>query len=196
MTHDNLLLLIDEEGRIIRWENSAEELFGWSAAEAVGQSAKALIHTLSPDDAQPRDGHPDPGALLVKPALQDHSLVWRIQAAGDDAISQDMAVLQALFPPPPVELQVFDEKLHAVRTSTLADEQPQLRHPRDAPFSEVCGFAASKKKPRWHAASSKPVCRWETGSSTAHRRRPSSAAASTRSPTCPPRTRAAQSTHW
>ncbi|MEU1597293.1 SpoIIE family protein phosphatase [Streptomyces sp. NPDC005708] len=148
MTHDDVLLLLDEEGRITRWEHSAEELFGWSATEAVGRSAEALVRSLCTNSGKPREGCPDPGALLIKPALQDDSLVWRVLAAGDDATAQDAAVLRALFTRAPMELRVFDDQLQVVRASPPAGRQrdtPTGPSP-GAPFSEVCGFAAAAEE--------------------------------------------------
>ncbi|KAF5991866.1 hypothetical protein BOG92_008310 [Streptomyces sp. WAC00263] len=147
MTHDDVLLLLDEEGRITRWEHSAEELFGWTAAEAVGRSAEALIRSLCTNGGKPLEGCPGPGALLIKPALQDHSLVWRVLAAEDDATVQDAAVLRALVTRAPMALRVFDDQLHVVRVSLPAGRlrDTPARSSPGAPFSEVCGFAADEE---------------------------------------------------
>ncbi|MGD1217201.1 SpoIIE family protein phosphatase [Streptomyces krungchingensis] len=153
MTYDNVLLLVDEDGRVAAWELSAEELFGWSAAEAVGQSAKALMRRLRTDDGQLREGCPDPGALLVSPTLQGDSVVWRVLAAGSEATARDAAVVRALFAHSPDELRVFDDQLRMVRVSGPA--VPRRDTPRrDAPtgpplgepFVEVCGFAAPEEE--------------------------------------------------
>ncbi|MGV9235016.1 SpoIIE family protein phosphatase [Streptomyces nigra] len=144
MAHDNVLLLIDGKGQIIEWEHAAEKRFGCSASEAVGQPAKALFHSLSRDDAQlPARGQS--GGFKIKPALQDHCLVWRVIAAEGDLMA-DMTILETFFPRSSVEVQVFDDQLHVGCTSTLAGERPQVRHPRGAPFSEVCGFAAPEEE--------------------------------------------------
>ncbi|MGX1676134.1 PAS domain S-box protein [Streptomyces sp. NPDC055400] len=38
MPSGDMLVLIDDSGRVVEWERPAEELFGWSAEEAVGRS--------------------------------------------------------------------------------------------------------------------------------------------------------------
>ncbi|MFF2205564.1 SpoIIE family protein phosphatase [Streptomyces sp. NPDC058145] len=146
MTHDDVLLLLDEKGRITRWEHSAEELFGWSAAEAIGRSAEALIRSIYTTSGKPREGCPDPGALLIKPALQDHSLVWRVLAAKDDAAAQDAAVVRALFTRAPMGLRVFDDQLRVVLATFPAEQRDTPTGPSPgASFSEVCGFAAEEE---------------------------------------------------
>ncbi|WP_425526278.1 PAS domain-containing protein [Streptomyces mirabilis] len=49
MPTGDVLLLLDESGRVIEWGRPAEELFGWSAEEAVGQSVTALMRELAAD---------------------------------------------------------------------------------------------------------------------------------------------------
>ncbi|GAA5021076.1 SpoIIE family protein phosphatase [Streptomyces siamensis] len=148
MTRDNVLLLIDEDGRVAAWEQPAEELFGWSAAEAVGQSAKALMRKLRAEDGRPREGRPDAEALLVQPTLQGDSMVWRVLAAGDGATTLDAAVMRALFAHPPAELRVFDDQLRMVRAGRGAGlrRDPPAGQPLGVPFSEVCGFAAPEEE--------------------------------------------------
>ena len=36
-------IVLDENGRIALWSPQAEELFGWDAQEALGQSAAKLL---------------------------------------------------------------------------------------------------------------------------------------------------------
>lgn len=49
MPSGDVLVLIDESGRVIEWGRPAEELFGWSAEEAVGQSVTALMREVAAD---------------------------------------------------------------------------------------------------------------------------------------------------
>lgn len=48
LTHDAIFVL-DAHGRISYWNRGAEELYGWSAQEAIGQSAAELLRTDTPE---------------------------------------------------------------------------------------------------------------------------------------------------
>ena len=43
------ILLRDHTGRIVLWNHAAEELYGWSPAEAIGQDAQALLDYRLPE---------------------------------------------------------------------------------------------------------------------------------------------------
>ncbi|MCX4617703.1 PAS domain-containing protein [Streptomyces mirabilis] len=80
MPTGDVLLLVDESGRVIEWGRPAEELFGWSAEEAVGQSVTAFIRELVADGKRRRESFSDAAAVLVKPALRGTSVVWQMLA--------------------------------------------------------------------------------------------------------------------
>jgi len=48
LTHDGVIVR-DLGGRITYWNHGAEEIYGWSAEEAVGEISDALFHTEYPD---------------------------------------------------------------------------------------------------------------------------------------------------
>ncbi|MFJ1610933.1 PAS domain-containing protein [Streptomyces sp. NPDC088253] len=54
-------MIIAEDGRVIEWQRLAEELFGWSAEEAVGQSVLALMREINAGDGGRR------GSSLTEP---------------------------------------------------------------------------------------------------------------------------------
>lgn len=118
MPSGDVLVLIDEGGRVIEWGRSAEELFGWSAKEAVGRSVTALVREVAPDGQWRRERFPDTAAVVVKPVLQGACVVWQVLAAQDTMSGQDVAVLKAVFTQFPVGLHVLDDQLRIVRTST------------------------------------------------------------------------------
>lgn len=53
MPSGDVLVLIDEDGRVVEWRSQAEQLFGWTAEEAVGQAVTELVRGSVPT---PRDG--------------------------------------------------------------------------------------------------------------------------------------------
>ena len=40
---DEPQIAVEPEGRVTRWNDGAERLFGWTRAEAVGRNAASLI---------------------------------------------------------------------------------------------------------------------------------------------------------
>src|SRR5258708_11975475 len=81
MPSDDVLVLIDEGGRVVEWGRPAEELFGWSADEAVGQCVTAIMREVAADDGWRRERVPDAAAGLVKPVLRGTSVVLQVLAA-------------------------------------------------------------------------------------------------------------------
>lgn len=133
MTGGDVLVLIDEAGRVIECGRPAEELLGCSAEDAVGRQVTALLPEVAADDEVRRAGFPAATAALVRPVLRGSSVVWRVLAAGDDMPGRDAAILRALFAPSPVGLHVLDDQLRVVGTG--AD-----RHvPGDLPAGHLAG---------------------------------------------------------
>ena len=48
----NAVILSDAKGAIIYWNRGAEEIYGWSAKEALGENVHTLLHTTFCDGAQ------------------------------------------------------------------------------------------------------------------------------------------------
>ncbi|MEN1882313.1 PAS domain S-box protein [Streptomyces mirabilis] len=117
MPDNDVLALIDEGGRVVEWGRLAEELFGWSAEEAVGQSLSVLMREAATSDDWRRKRFSETAAVLVKPVLQGTSMVWQVTVTEDAVSRQDKAVLQTVFSQSAVELYVLDDQLRVVRMS-------------------------------------------------------------------------------
>ncbi|MEU6322745.1 SpoIIE family protein phosphatase [Streptomyces sp. NPDC047009] len=120
MPGNDVLALIDEGGRVVEWGRVAEELFGWSAEEAVGQPLTMLMREVATDDDWRRERFFETAAVLVKPVLQGTSVVWQVIATEDAVSGQDKAVLKTVFSQSAVELYVLDERLRVVRLCPAA----------------------------------------------------------------------------
>jgi PAS domain S-box-containing protein len=60
---NDAVCVIDRDQRITHWNRGADALYGWTAAEAVGQPMAELVRTaLSPDDRRSRLAAVDAGA--------------------------------------------------------------------------------------------------------------------------------------
>ncbi|WP_328884892.1 SpoIIE family protein phosphatase [Streptomyces sp. NBC_00316] len=140
MPSGDVLVLVDEGGRVVEWRRPAEELFGWSAEEAVGRSVTALMHEAAADGEGQREKFSDTAAVLVKPALRGTSVVWQVLAAGNTVSGQDMAVLKAMFTRSPVALHVLDDQLRVVRMSTATRglHDTPVGHLLGRHFTEAC----------------------------------------------------------
>ncbi|MFD4648020.1 SpoIIE family protein phosphatase [Streptomyces sp. NPDC058441] len=143
MPSGDVLVLIDESGRVIEWGRLAEELFGWSAEEAVGQSVTALMREVAADGERRGESFSDAAAVLVKPVLRGTSVLWQMIAAGDTMSGQDVAILKAAFTHSPVGLHVLDNQLRVVRMSTATGgpHDTPVRHLLGKHFTEACGLA-------------------------------------------------------
>ncbi|MET8638183.1 SpoIIE family protein phosphatase [Streptomyces sp. NPDC004680] len=117
MPSGDVLILIDEAGRVVEWGRAAEELFGWSAEEAVGRLVSTLVREDA-DDARRRKGIPDATAVLVRPVLRDTRVMWEVRTSSEPTPEQDAAILKTLFTHSPAELHVLDDRLRVIRTST------------------------------------------------------------------------------
>lgn len=133
MPSGDVLVLVDESGRVVEWGRPAEELFGWSAEEAVGQSVSTLMREAATDGEGWRGKFTDAAAVLVKPVLRGTSVVWQVLSAGDTMSGQDVAILKAVFTHSPVGLHVLDDQLRVVRMSTTTGG------PRDAEVERLVG---------------------------------------------------------
>ncbi|WP_406428029.1 PAS domain-containing protein [Streptomyces sp. NBC_01589] len=140
MPNGDVLLLIDDSGRVVEWRRPAEELFGWSAEEAVGRSVTALIHEVAADGQWRWEGFSEAAAVLIKPVLRGTSVVWQVLAAGDTMSGQDVAILKAVFTHSPVGLHVLDDQLCVVRMSTATGglHDAPVGHLLGKHFTEAC----------------------------------------------------------
>ncbi|MEV6116519.1 SpoIIE family protein phosphatase [Streptomyces sp. NPDC052109] len=133
MVLGDVLMYVDEGGRVTEWRRLAQEIFGWSAEEAVGQSVAALVREAAADEEWRRARVEHAGHLLVKPVLTESSVVWEVRAAADAVSGQDLAILRAMFSQSPVGLHVLDDQLRIVRVNTAS---PALRN---APAGRLLG---------------------------------------------------------
>ncbi|MFE0630432.1 SpoIIE family protein phosphatase [Streptomyces sp. NPDC058864] len=118
MPSGDVLVLVDEDGRVVEWGRPAEELFGCSAEEAVGRSLGALLRGSATAAGSHRAGLAGGVAVRIEPLLRGTSVLWRVRTAGDPALSQqDVAILKTVFAHTPMELLVLDRQLRVVRMS-------------------------------------------------------------------------------
>lgn len=142
MPSGDVLVLIDESGRVIEWGRPAADLFGWSAEEALGRQVATLMREAAAGGGG-RGNFSDAAAVLVKPVLRGTSVVWQVLTAGDAMSGQDAAILKAVFTHSPVRLYVLDHQLRVVRMSTIAGERhdTSVRHLLGRHFTEACEFS-------------------------------------------------------
>ncbi|AVH54607.1 MULTISPECIES: SpoIIE family protein phosphatase [Streptomyces] len=166
MPNDDVLALVDEGGRVVEWTRPAEELFGWSAEQAVGRSVTALLREPATDGEQRRERLPDTSAIQVKPMLHGTSVLWQVRAAegtapgrntpehkvsGWDVPGQVLSILEAVFAHSPVGLLVLDDRLRVVRTSSAAGglcdtSAGQAGHLAGRHFTEACAFEDAQEE--------------------------------------------------
>ncbi|MEU1622967.1 SpoIIE family protein phosphatase [Streptomyces sp. NPDC005722] len=133
MPDRDVLMMIAEDGRVIEWQRLAEEMFGWSAEEAVGESVVALMREIGAGGRGRRGSLSEGAPVLVKPVLHGTSIVWQVRAAADAVSQQDVAVLRAMFTQSPVGIYVLDDHLRVVRMNT------GTRWLRDTPVADLLG---------------------------------------------------------
>lgn len=143
MSGSDLLMRLDEHGRVSEWSPAACEVFGRAEEEAVGRSVAALVDDAGGDGAWlgARSGQAD--SVVVKPVLAGHTVVWEVRASVDTVSGRDLATLRAMFTHSPVGLHVLDERLNVVRVNTATS---RLSHapggsPLGRPFTEVYRLA-------------------------------------------------------
>ncbi|WP_329459777.1 ATP-binding SpoIIE family protein phosphatase [Streptomyces sp. NBC_01497] len=148
MPSGDVLVLVDEAGRVLEWGRPAEELLGWSAEEAVGMEVTALLPEVAADDELQREELPGATPVLVKPMLRGTSVVWQVRAAGDTVPGRDVAILRALFAPSPVGLHVLDGRLCVVGPGTGRRGQPDgsVEHLMGRRFTEAFERAGSEEE--------------------------------------------------
>ncbi|MEV7993930.1 SpoIIE family protein phosphatase [Streptomyces sp. NPDC086077] len=166
MPNDEVLALVDEDGRVVEWRRPAEELFGWSVDQAVGRSVTALLREPTTDGEQRREGLPDTSAIQVKPVLHGTSVLWQVrvardtapgqntpehEASGREVPGQDLAILEAVFAHSPVGLLVLDDQLRVVRTSSAVGwlRDTSAGHAGHLPgrhFTEACAFEDAEQE--------------------------------------------------
>ncbi|MDX3356934.1 SpoIIE family protein phosphatase [Streptomyces sp. ME01-24h] len=120
MRSGDVLVLVDEDGRVVEWGPPAEELFGRSAEEAVGRPLGALLRGTATGAERPRMSVPGGVPVRIEPVPHRGSLLWRVLVAGDPpgAVPQpDAAILESVFAHTPMELLVLDRQLRVIRTS-------------------------------------------------------------------------------
>lgn len=130
MPSGDVLVLVDEDGRVVEWGHTAEELFGWSAEQAVGRPVADLLR-------ERREHLTDTAALQVTPVLDGTSLMWQIRKAPHTMPQQDIAVLDAMFTQTPVGLHVLDDQLRVVRMSSGGPQDTPSHHLLGRHFTEA-----------------------------------------------------------
>lgn len=162
MPGTDVFALIDEKGMVVEWGRAAEELFGWSAKEAVGRSVADLVREIAGGGEGRREGTSDGAAVLVKPVLRGESLLWHVQGEGRTPSSWDGTILKALFTRLPVRLHVLDDQLRVVRASTAISTPGDTRTgPLSGKhFTEVYDLEDPEEKPPLRAGSWNAESRW------------------------------------
>ncbi|WP_406291797.1 PAS domain-containing protein [Streptomyces sp. NBC_00624] len=117
MTSGDVLMRIDDGGRVIEWSPSAGEVFGWSAEEAVGRSVSALVYENGAAETRLRSLSDGRGSVVVRPVLAGSSVTWEVRAGVDAGSHWDLAILRAVFTHLPMHLHVLDDRLRIVRVN-------------------------------------------------------------------------------
>ncbi|MET8944336.1 SpoIIE family protein phosphatase [Streptomyces sp. NPDC004542] len=140
-------VVLDSEGRIVLWSPQAEELFGWSAQEALGQyAARLMVHEqhiplvgeLFADVLRTGQGwaggfpvrHKDGGTRLVEfrnmRLLDDRGDVYALGLAADQStvrrMEQDLALSGRMVQQSPIGLAVLDTRLRYVSVNPALEK--------------------------------------------------------------------------
>ncbi|MEV6994402.1 SpoIIE family protein phosphatase [Streptomyces sp. NPDC093228] len=145
MADSDVLMRIDESGRVIECSHLACELFGWDVEDVAGQPVGPLVREVA-IGGDPKRGCVDP--IVVRSVSAGSSVVWEVCAAADAMSWEDLAILRAMFTHSPVGLYVLDDHLRIVRMNTA------MRGLRDSPggallrrvFTEALQFLAPEKE--------------------------------------------------
>ncbi|MGW2690224.1 SpoIIE family protein phosphatase [Streptomyces sp. NPDC001414] len=133
MPSGEVLALVDGSGRVVEWRRRAEEHFGVSADEAIGQSVSALL----------RSGLVEIVTVQVTPVLRGTSVLWQVLAADgarDVPQGQDVALLETLFTRSPASLYVLDAQLRVARVNITAGGPLETVAEARRHFTEMCSF--------------------------------------------------------
>jgi PAS domain S-box-containing protein len=117
MSSGDVLMRIDDDGRVIDWSPLAREVFGWDAEETVGRSLGALIHDNGAAENWRRVVSNGPGSVVVRPVLTDSSVTWEVRVGADAGPHLDLAILRAVFGHLPMHLHVLDDQLRIVHVN-------------------------------------------------------------------------------
>ncbi|MFS4095503.1 SpoIIE family protein phosphatase [Streptomyces sp. AF1A] len=161
-------VVLDTEGRIVLWSPQAEELFGYTAQEALGQyAARLMVHErhiqlvgkLFADvmsTGQSWAGgfpirHKDGSTHLVEfrnmRLMDDHGEVYALGLAADQStvrrLEQDVALSERMVRQSPMGLAVFDTQLRYVSVN------PALEKINGLPAAEHVGRPLREVLPQW-----------------------------------------------
>jgi PAS domain S-box-containing protein len=161
-------VVLDTEGRIVLWSPQAEELFGYTAQEALGQyAARLMVHErhiqlvgkLFADvmsTGQSWAGgfpirHKDGSTRLVEfrnmRLMDDHGEVYALGLAADQStvrrLEQDVALSERMVRQSPMGLAVFDTQLRYVSVN------PALEKINGLPAAEHVGRPLREVLPQW-----------------------------------------------
>ncbi|MEU6375751.1 SpoIIE family protein phosphatase [Streptomyces sp. NPDC046909] len=159
-------VVLDAEGRIVLWSPQAEELFGYTAREALGQfAARIMVHEqyldlvvkLFADVMQTGEGwagafpirRKDGGTRLVEfrnmRLLDDHGDVYALGLAADQttlrSVERDVALSTRMISQSPIGLAVLDTDLRYVSVN------PALERLNGVPAEEHIGRTTGEVLP-------------------------------------------------
>ncbi|MEU7059198.1 SpoIIE family protein phosphatase [Streptomyces sp. NPDC046197] len=161
-------VVLDSEGRIVLWSPQAEELFGYSAQEALGQfAARMMVHEqhldlvvkLFADVLETGKGwagafpvrHKDGSTRLVEfrnmRLLDDRGNVYALGLAADQStvrrLERDVALSARMVSQAPIGLAVLDTRLRYVSVN------PALQRINGIPAEEHVGRTVREVLPQW-----------------------------------------------
>jgi PAS domain S-box-containing protein len=134
------ILVRDPDGTIRFWSHGCERLYGWSAAEAIGQSVSALLHTVLPvpaDDietAMLRDG--EWSGDLIQTCRNGNRITVSVRdVLQRDVIGQPRAIMES-----------------ALDVTALRQAQAELQQLNRELEQRVCQEVASRQEAQIRAA--------------------------------------------
>ncbi|WP_448664786.1 sensor histidine kinase [Sphingomonas sp. CJ20] len=142
LVHDSVIAC-DPDGRIVAWNPAAQLLYGWSAGEAIGQSADALLQTQARDrlfhddcwEGELRRTAADGLAITVAVRQRIH------RDAGGKAIAMleaGCAVPESIPSAAPALLErMRDDFTHAARVAMLGELTASIAHEVNQPLAAI-----------------------------------------------------------
>ncbi|WP_030979980.1 ATP-binding protein [Streptomyces sp. NRRL S-1824] len=114
MSSGDVLMRIDDGGRVIDWSPSAGEVFGWSAEEAVGRSVSVLMHE---------------NAAAARRQLE----AWKVDE--DSTFTTELIVSELVgnavrYGAPPLRLRLILDGMLTCEVSDAVSSAPHLKHAR------------------------------------------------------------------